>query len=96
MNNFRDTVNKNIDSKISNLFLLPSPYEIKNGIRFLRGTNNLVSEKLKIVAIDENNNKYFYSSISECSKVLNIGRTNIKNSILSGEVYKGYKFYFDL
>lgn len=98
MNNFRyaNEVNKNIDSKISNLFLFPSPYEIKNGVRFLRGTNNLVSDKLKIIAIDENNNKFFYLSISECSKALNIGRTNIKNSILSGRIYKGYKFTYDI
>ena len=28
------------------------------------------------------------------SKALKIGRTNIKNCILSGKIYKGYKFNF--
>ena len=31
--------------------------EIKNGIRFMRGTNNLVSEGLKIIAINNLKNK---------------------------------------
>jgi hypothetical protein len=81
-------------SKISYLFSLPSPYEIKDGLRYLRGTNNLVSEKLKLICIDENNNRITYSSISECSKALKFGRTNIKNCILSGQTYKNYKFIF--
>lgn len=49
-------------SKLSYLFVLPSPYEIKNGVRYLRGTNNLVPEKLKVIAIDDSNNKFTYSS----------------------------------
>jgi hypothetical protein len=95
MNNFRlstyaqitkEMLNKqeqSIESKMSYLYSLPSPYEIKNGVRYLRGSNNLVSEKLKIIVIDENYNRFYYSSISECSRHLNIGRTNIKNCILS-------------
>ena len=88
--------------KISYLFSLPSPYEIKNGVRYLRGTTNFVSEKLKIIAIgpmdpleasgQQSNNSFTYSSLTECSKALKIGRTNIKNCILSGKTYKNYKF----
>jgi hypothetical protein len=88
--------------KISYLFSLPSPYEIKNGVRYLRGTTNFVSEKLKIIAIGpmdplvaqqlQSNNSFTYSSLTECSKALKIGRTNIKNCILSGKTYKNYKF----
>jgi cytochrome c oxidase subunit 3 len=80
------------DEKLKNLFLIPSPYEIKNGIRFIRGTNNFVSESLKIIAFDNFNNKSIYSSITECSNALNIDRSKIKNCILTGEVYKNYKF----
>jgi hypothetical protein len=87
---------KSIESKMFHLKSLPSPYEIKNGIRYLRGTNNFVSDKLKLLAIDENNNKIYYDSISECSKALKIGRKNIKDCILSGKTYKNYKFIFDL
>lgn len=78
--------------KLYYIFSLPSPYEIKDRVRFLRGTAKLVSEKLKIIAIDKNNNRFTYSSITECSKALNLGRTNIKNCILSGQTYKTYKF----
>lgn len=34
-----------LESKLSSLYTLPSPYEIKNGVRYLRNTNKLVSEK---------------------------------------------------
>ena len=44
----------------------------------------------------ESNNKSIYSSISECSKALKIGRTNIKNCLISGQTYKNYKFIFGL
>ena len=118
------TVHTVILFKFFYLFSLPSPYEIKNGVRYLRGTNNLVSEKLKVIAIGPlvpssrgsavsypslgiggegqpyltqgENNKFTYSSISECSKALKIGRTNIKNCIISGQTYKNYKFIFGL
>jgi hypothetical protein len=60
---------------------LPAPYEIKNGVRYLTGTNKLVSEKLRIIAIDDNDNKLSYSSISECNRALGIGRSIIKDCI---------------
>jgi len=83
-----------IIAKILLLFSLPSPYETKEGVRFLRGTSNFISEKLKIIAIDDNSNSFTYSSITECSKALKIGRTNIKNCLLSGHKYKNFKFIF--
>jgi hypothetical protein len=46
--------------------LTPSPYEIKNSIRYVRGTNKLVSESLNIICIDTISNKNIasYSSIT--------------------------------
>ena len=72
----------------------PSPYEIKNGIRFIRGTNKLVSESLKIRATDIfiPNNTSVFSSISECSIALKLDRSKIKTCLLSGEIYKNYRF----
>lgn len=108
MNNFRLTTKSIINgaspvstesslaTKISYLFSLPAPYEIKNGVRYLAGTNKLVPEKLRIIAIDENDNKLSYSSISECSRALGIGRSIIKDCLLSGKTYKGYKFIYDV
>lgn len=83
-----------IQKKISDLFSLPAPYEIKNGIRFVRGTDKLVAKDLSIIAIDKFNNKLFFSSISECSKALQIPRSRIKNGLLTSESYNGYKFLF--
>lgn len=81
--------------EFKNLFNLPSPYEIKNNIRFLRDTNNLVSEKVEILCINQYNNiNLKFSSISECSKTLKIDRSTIKKYLLTGKSYKNYKFNF--
>ena len=45
----------------------------------MRGTNILVSEGLKIIAIDIINNKSIYSSISEGSIAIKIVRSEIKH-----------------
>jgi len=37
-----------------------------------------VSEKLKIITIDNLNNEFVFSSISECSRILQIESYNIK------------------
>ena len=51
-----------IDSLLSKLYLSESPYEIKEGIRYYRNTNKLVSESTSIIVIDNNNNKTTYKS----------------------------------
>ena len=78
--------------KLQNLYLLPAPYEIKKGVRYKRGTNSLVAEKLQIITIDNLNNKTFYSSLSECSKALQIERSKIKKCLTTGEKYKNIQF----
>ena len=72
----------------------PSPYTVKDGIRIYRDTLKLVSDKLKIIAIDSKNNEFVFSSISECSRILKIERYNIKKYLLNGEIYKNYRFKF--
>jgi hypothetical protein len=52
-----------IDSLLSKLYLSESPYEIKEGIRYYRNTNKLVSESTSIIVIDNNNNKTTYKSL---------------------------------
>ena len=78
--------------KLQNLYLLPATYEIKKGVRYKRGTNSLVAEKLQIITIDNLNNKTFYSSLSECSKALQIERSKIKKCLTTGEKYKNIQF----
>ena len=87
-----DNLYDQINMALKALYLVPSPYEIRNGVRFVRGSDNLVSERLKIKVINCLLNKeYFFSSISECGKILELDRTKIKKSILTGEPYKDYK-----
>ena len=88
---------ENIDFELEfkNLFSLISPYEIKDGIRFLRNTNNFVSTGLRILSINHNNNeKQIFPSISKCSEVLKIDRAYIKKFLLTKEKYKNYTFHF--
>jgi cytochrome c oxidase subunit 3 len=81
-----------IDNLLVQLYLLDSPYEIKQGIRYYRNTDKLVSESTSIVVIDSNNNKTIYSSFTECAKSLYICRKTIKNCLNTGRSYKGYIF----
>ena len=85
-----------INSKLLYIFSLSTPYVIKNGIRYIRNTNNLVSEKLGITVIDKNNNRKIYASISECNRALGFGRLTIKNCLLTGSVHKGYQFVYNV
>lgn len=81
-----------IENLLSKLYLSDSPYEVKQGIRYYRNTNKLVSEAIKIIAIDSNNNKNIYKSMSECAESLNISRSTIKQCLITGKNFKGYTF----
>lgn len=85
-----------INSKVSDLISVPSPYVIKGVNRYLRETNKLVSEKLGVIAIDEQGNKQNYISISKCSKALGFGKLTIKNCLLTGNTHKGYQFVYNV
>lgn len=81
-----------IQDLLSKLYSIDSPYEIKQGVRYYRNTNKLVSEAINIVVIDSNGNNTIYSNLSDCARNLNIGRNKIKQCLSSGEHYKGYRF----
>lgn len=82
-----------IENLLFKLYLSDSPYEIKQGRRYYRNTNRLVSEATKILVLDNNNkNRIIYNSMSECAKNLSISRNKIKHCLNTGESYKGYVF----
>jgi hypothetical protein len=84
-----------LENKVKILFKMPTPYEIKDGIRFIRGTNNLVSGGVKIIAKNTLSQKStIYSSITECSIDLNLDRAKIKECLLLHTEYKNYKFEY--
>ena len=85
-----------IENLLSKLYLSTSPYEIRQGLRYHRDTNKLVSESTKIIAIDSNNNRNFYKSMTECAQSLNISRKTLKEYISTGKSYKGYTFFLEL
>jgi hypothetical protein len=81
-----------INELLTKLYSLESPYEIRNGVRFIRNTNNLVDGGTQIIVIDEKNNRKTYDSLMECAKNLNIDRGTIKKYLISGKKFKGYTF----
>lgn len=81
-----------IEKLLSKLYLLESPYEIREGVRYYRNTTRLVSESIKFAVIDEKNNRNIYDSMSECAKDLKISRKKIKECLSTGETYRGYVF----
>jgi len=83
-------LDNNIDRKTTELFNTPSPYVIKNGIRYIQNTDKLVPERFQISA--DLGNELRFNSITECSGTLGIERAIIKNCVLSGAKHKGYKF----
>ena len=81
-----------IENLISKLYLIDSPYVIKQGARYYRNTDKLVSEATNLIVIDSSGKKTIYPSMTDCAKNLNIGRNKIKHCLISGEPYKDYKF----
>lgn len=81
-----------IELLLLELYSSDSPYEIKEGIRYYRGSSKLVSESNQIICLDENNCLIVYNNITDAANTLNISRKKIKECLTSGESYKGYTF----
>ncbi len=81
-----------IEKILSKLYLIDSPYVVKQGVRYYRDTDKLVSEAVNIIVIDSIGNKTIYPSMTDCAKNLSIGRNEIKHCLISGKSYKGYMF----
>ena len=77
-----------LESKILKWFNIPSPYEEKNGVRYLRGSDKLVSSSVKIVATDSGGNKSYFSSHTECSNHLGVPH---KGPVAWGRPLRGLK-----
>lgn len=87
---------QDIENLLKKLYLLESPYEIKNGVRYYKNTNKLVSEATNIVVINNiDKSNIIYNSISDCAKNLNISRNKIKHCLITGKSYKNYSFVFN-
>jgi hypothetical protein len=93
LNNKERISNLEIDNHLSTLYLSDSPYEIKQGVRYIRNTDKLVrGASTKIVVIDSNKNTIVYNSIGECAKNINIPKDKIKQCLNTGKSLKGYSF----
>lgn len=91
LNNKERISEDEINSLLTKLYLSDSPYEIKNGVRYIRNTNNFVS-KIGIIARHENYNNLAFASISECAKSFNVSSNEIKECLKSNKSIRGYYF----
>lgn len=93
LNNKERISNVEIENLLSRLYSSDSPYEIKQGVRYIRNTDKLVrGVSNKIVVIDSNKNTTFYNSLTECAKTINIPKDKIKQSLNTGKSLNGYSF----
>lgn len=105
MNKYRLTTNINllnnkeqisiseIENLLSRLYLSESPYEIKEGVRYIRNTDKLVrGASNKIVVIDSDKKTTVYNSLTECAKSLNIPKDKIKQCLNRGKSLNGHSF----
>lgn len=84
------------EKKLTNLFNISSPYDIIGGVRFVKGSNKLVSNSVTIKCLNVTNKQIsYYTSITECAKELNIDRSTIKKYLISGQPYNNYYFFFN-
>src|SRR5690606_10898770 len=71
INNIKAQINKyttgsdyitenNFEKELSEIYNITPPYEIKNGIRFIAGTDKLVSEKINVKVIDDKVRFYIF------------------------------------
>ena len=89
-----------IETSLSRLRQVESPYEIKEGIRYYRNTNKLVSESIEIIVISngalrwspEGGYRNTYKSMSECAQDIGVSRKIIKKCLSTGLSYKGLTF----
>jgi hypothetical protein len=75
---------------------MQAPYEIKNGVRLLAGTNKWVPSSTKVIAIDKLGNEIYFDSISQCSLTLKISKSQIKDCIIKRKLYKNFTFKLNL
>ena len=82
-----------VDNLLTTLYLSNSPYEIREGIRYIRNTDKLLKgTSNKITAIDSNKKTFSYNSIAECAKNINLSSYKIRKCLNTGKSLKGYTF----
>jgi len=85
--NFEDL---SIDTK--KVFALKATYKIKNGIIIHSEPKKWVSDKIKVITIDNLGNEIFFDNILECSLSLKISKDIVKDCIVKGKSYKNFTF----
>jgi hypothetical protein len=77
---------------IEAVFNLSAPYEVRNGARYITGTDQLVSEPFPVFVTFPDGTISSFSSLSKCALALSISRNPIKKYLDTGTPYKNHFF----
>src|SRR6266542_527363 len=78
--------------KIDDVFNLPAPYEVRNGIRYISDTDILVSESFPVFVTHPDGTILSYPSLSKCALALGFSRKPVREYLDTGSPYKNYFF----
>ncbi len=78
--------------KIDDVFNLPAPYEVRNGIRYISDTDILVSESFPVFVTHPDGTILSYPSLSKCALALGFSRKPVREYLDTGTPYKNYFF----
>jgi hypothetical protein len=88
--NQKDLLISQVD--IDAVFKLPAPYEVRNGTRYLAGTDKLVSEAFPVFVTYPDGSISIFPSLSKCAIALGISRNPIRKYLDTGTPYKNNFF----
>jgi len=79
-------------ANIEAVFKLPAPYEVRNGTRYITGTDQLVSESFPVFVTFPDGSISSFSSLSKCALALGISRKPVRKYLDTGTPYKNHFF----
>ena len=79
-------------ANIEAIFKLPAPYEVRNGARYIIGTDKLVPEPFPVFVTYPDGNISSFPSLSKCALALGISRNSIRKYLDTGTPYKNHFF----
>lgn len=79
-------------ANIEAVFKLPAPYEVRDGARYIFGTDKLVPESFPVFVTYPDGTISSFSSLSKCALALGISRKPVRKYLDTGTPYKNHFF----
>lgn len=79
-------------ANVEAVFKLPAPYEVRDGARYISGTDKLVPESFPVFVTYPDGTISSFSSLSKCAIALGISRKPVREYLDTGTPYKNHFF----